>query len=159
MNAAISDARRRAALQSAIDQALRDAFATFQSKTTADLAAMAQAQNTVVTRLQDVVQQQQALIEELSKRRQAIDLGLAPPITIGSTLAITTASTKRWVLPLAGVRPSDVLFARPDEYLPEGYGLPQVVCRNAGQIEVRIATPTLTLGTTKTISLAITALR
>ena len=110
------------------------------------------------TQLADMIVKLQAATTALEKRPQATDLGIIA-ITVGQLLSLTTAGTQRMVLPFAGVRPTDVLWARPDEYLPVGYGLPQVMCRTAGQLEVRIVTPTLALGTTKTINLAITALR
>ncbi len=101
---------------------------------------------------------QAALLAELAARPSLIDLGTVS-ITVGSTLAVTTAGAQRMVVPFAGVRPTDRLWALPDEYLPVGYGLPQVMCRNAGQLEIRIVVPTLALGTTKTIALAISAMR
>lgn len=97
-------------------------------------------------------------IAALESRKEAVSLGEAS-ITVGSTLAITTAGAKRFVVPFAGVRPTDLLFARPLIYLPDGYGLPQVTCRNAGQLEVRITVPTIALGTTTTVGMAITAIR
>ena len=99
-----------------------------------------------------------AAIAALEARKQAVDLGNVT-ITVGALLSVTTAGAQRMVVPFAGVRPTDVLWARPDEYLPAGYGLPQVMCRNAGQLEVRIVTPTLALGTTRNITMNITALR
>lgn len=130
-----------------IEQQVAAMKATLQ----AEIAANAQ-------RAKDMDAQLAAMIAALAARSQAMDLG-ALQITVGSTLAVTTAGTQRMVLPFAGVRPTDVLWARPDEYLPVGYGLPQAMCRTAGQIEVRVVTPQLALGTTKTINLAITALR
>lgn len=96
--------------------------------------------------------------DALATRRQAVELGDAS-VTVGSTLSITTAGAKRFVIPFAGVRVTDALSARPLIYLPDGYGLPQVTCRNAGQLEVRIAVPTIALGTQVQVSMAITALR
>ena len=101
---------------------------------------------------------QAALLADVAARPSLVDLGTVS-ITVGSTLAVTTAGAQRMVMPFAGVRPTDRLWALPDEYLPVGYGLPQVMCRNAGQLEVRIVTPTLALGTTRNITMNITALR
>lgn len=101
---------------------------------------------------------QAALLADLAARPSLVDLGTVL-ITVGSTVAVTTAGAQRMVVPFAGVRPTDRLWALPDEYLPVGYGLPQVMCRNAGQLEIRIVVPTLALGTTKTIALAISAMR
>lgn len=159
MNALISDERRRLSMQSASERALDARFVAFQDQVNAAVAAMTQQQAKTIADLQAVVAQQQAMLADLASRKYAVELGNAPPITVGSLVSISTAATKRWVLPLAGVRPSDILRAQPDEYLPDGYGLPQAICRNAGQVEIRIAVPTLGIGTTKTITLAITALR
>lgn len=157
--AKISDERRRLLIQAIAEQVLDGKLAAFQKRTSVEVASVAQQQTALITDLQAIVAQQQAMIAELSARKYAVELGNAPHISVGSLVAISTAATKRWVLPLAGVKPNDILRAQPDEYLPDGYGLPQAICRNAGQIEIRIAVPTLALGTTKTITLAITALR
>lgn len=159
MTASTSDERRLIRQQLVLDTAINAKLAAFKTETLETFAAIDRQQTALITSLQAVVTEQAALLAELAKRKQAVPLGNAPPITVGSLVSISTAATKRWVLPLAGVRPTDLLFAQPDEYLPEAYGLPQAICRNAGQIEIRIDTPTLALGVTKTITLAITALR
>ena len=121
-------------------------------------ARFAALETSMAERLKAIEAQMAVALTALEARKQAIDLG-SVTITVGSTLALTTAGTQRMVVPFAGVRPTDVLWARTDEYLPAGYGLPQTMCRNAGQLEVRIATPALALGTTRSITMNITALR
>lgn len=141
----ISDERGRLLIRAIARQVLDSEPAGLQRQAIAEVA--------------EVPQLQAGAIYDLAGRVGRVDLGKAPAITLGSPVSITAAATKRWVLPLAGVKPGDLLWAQPDEYLPDGYGLPQAICRNAGQIEIRIAVPTLAIGATKTITLAITALR
>jgi hypothetical protein len=137
-----------------IEQQVSALKATLQ----AELAASEQRAKIIDAQLAATIAKLEAATAALEKRPQATDLGVLA-IVVGSTLSVTRAGTSRMVVPFAGVRPTDILWARPDEYLPLDYGLPQVMCRNAGQMEVRIAVPAIALGTTKTINLAITALR
>lgn len=158
MTATRDDFRRYSRMDRNISVQIEQQVAGLKATLQAEIAANAQRAKDMDAQLAAMITQLQAATAALEKRQQAVDLG-SLPITVGSTLSLTTAGTQRMVLPFAGVRATDVLWARPDEYLPAGYGLPQVMCRNAGQLEVRITTPALALGTTKTINLAITALR
>lgn len=151
MNTRISDERRALRLQAAIDSALSQQFAAYKAATDQAMAAQHAEMQSVIQSLAEAQQQ-------LAARKQVVEVG-STTITIGSTLAVTTAGAKRFVNPMAGVKPTDILVCQLSEYLPDGYGLPQLMCRNAGQLEIRVTVPTIALGTTKTISLAISAIR
>jgi len=139
----------------------------FEALTRAELTRLAgeqQAQigkmNDVVKQMASVVAQQQLIIDDLAKTMKPTLLGESSITVAGSLVSITAAGTRRQVNPFAGVKPGDFLQPIMSEYLPDGWSLPQLICRNAGQLEVRIGVPQLAVAAaSKTVTFGVMALR
>lgn len=156
----IADFRGRQRLQAQIDASLRDQFAAFQSNITQQMAMMNAELAALVAAQGQLIAKQQMIIDDLGKTLKPTSLGDTSVTVPGALVSLSLATTRRWVNPLAGVRPGDYLQPIMSEYLPEGWSLPQLVCRNAGQIEVRIAVPQLGVGTpARSIAFGVLALR
>lgn len=142
----ITDFRRKQRTQSAVDAALRQSFDTFRASMIEQMAAMNAELAAVVAAQGQLLAKQQLIIDDLAKTLKPTLLGDTSVTVSGSLVAITLAGTRRWVNAFAGVKPGDYLQPVMSEYLPDGWGLPQLTCRNAGQIEIRIAVPQLAIG-------------
>lgn len=134
--------------------------ASFEVLTRAELTRLAQAQAQQLQKLNQLVAMQQTIIDDLAKTLKPTSLGETSIVIPAVTLSISLAQTRRDVVPFAGVKPGDFLQPILSEYLPDGYGLPQLICRNAGQLERRIAVPQLAIGTpARAITFGVLALR
>jgi hypothetical protein len=132
----------------------------FEALTRAELTRLALAQAQQLQRLDQLVSMQQAIIDDLAKTAKPTLLGETSVTVPGALVSLSLATTRRWVNPFAGIKPGDFLQPVMSEYLPEGWGLPQLVCRNAGQLEIRVGVPQLAVGTpARAITFGVLALR
>lgn len=160
MNGLITDFRRQQRTQALIDAALRQSFATFKDEMTRQMAAMNADLTALVAAQGLLLAKQQLIIDDLAKTMKPTAIGDTSVTVPAALVSLSLATTRRWVNPLAGVKPGDFLQPIMSEYLPEGWSLPQLVCRNAGQLEIRLGVPQLALGTpARTVAFGVLALR
>lgn len=157
----ITDFRRQQRAQALIDKALREQFGAFQQAVTQQMMAMTADLAALVKTQGQLISKQQLIIDDLAKTMKPTLLGDTSITIPAVVLGVTLQATQRAVKPLAGIRPGDFLQPIMSEYLPDGWSLPQLVCRNAGQVEIRIAIPSgLAVGTpARTVTFGVMALR